>query len=66
MNHNNKTRGYVRTIMHMRDDLCNDIKNFLADEQLENTLRTKVVHCGIVIDGIILILTGRRQKMIPG
>ncbi|MGB9169766.1 MAG: hypothetical protein WCB31_12665 [Nitrososphaeraceae archaeon] len=55
MNHNNKTRGDVGTIMHMRDDLCNDIKNFLADEQLENTLRTKVVHCGKVIDSIILI-----------
>ncbi|HJS63820.1 MAG TPA: hypothetical protein VJ767_03060 [Nitrososphaeraceae archaeon] len=55
MNQNNKTRGDVGAIMHMRDDLCNDIKNFLADEQLENTLHTKVIHCGIVIDGIILI-----------
>ena len=41
--------------MHMRDDLCNDIKNFLAYEQLENTLRTKVVLCGIVTKSIILI-----------
>ena len=47
---------------HMRDDLCNDIKNFLVDEQLENTLFTKVIRCGIVIDGWYHfdLRTGRR------
>ena len=55
INYNNKTREDVKTIMHLRDDLCNDIKNFLPDEQLENRIRTAVVPCSIVMDCIILI-----------
>jgi transposase len=59
-------RKYVRTIIHIPDDLWNEIKNILPDEKPENTIGRPIVPYRKVLDGIVFVLRiGCRWKMLP-
>ena len=51
-----KNKKYVRTIIHIPDDLWNEIKNILPDKKPENTIGRPIVPYRKVFDGIMFIL----------
>jgi transposase len=61
-----KNKKYVRTIIHIADDMWNEIKNILPDKKPENTIGRPIVPYRKVFDGIMFILrTGSQWKMLP-
>jgi len=61
-----KSKKNLRTIIHIPDDLWNEIKNILPDEKPENTIGRPSVPYRKVFDGIMFILrTGCQWKMLP-
>jgi hypothetical protein len=51
-----KSKKYLRTIIHIPDDLWNEIKNILPDEKPENTIGRPIVPYRKVFDGIVFVL----------
>ena len=59
-------KRYVRTIIHIPDNLWNEIKNILPDEKPGNTIGRPIVPYRKVFDGIIFVLrtAGCQWKML--
>jgi transposase len=56
-------RKHVRTIIHIPDDLWNEIRKILPDEKPENTIGRPIVPYRKVLDGILFILRTGCQWM---
>jgi len=57
---------YVCTIIHIPDDLWNEIKNILPKEKPSKTVGRPIVPYRKVLDGILYVLrTGCQWKMLP-
>jgi transposase len=61
-----KNKKYLRTIIHIPDDLWNEIKNILPYEKPENTIGRPIVQYRKDFYGIVFVLrTGCQWKMLP-
>jgi transposase len=51
-----KSKKYLRTFIHIPDDLWNEIKNILPDEKPKNTIVRPIVSYRKVFYGIVFVL----------